>query len=105
MLKVCGIIGISKIGIFNFSGTDTVKLKRIDSKDFEMNKYTRNISKVYVFEVDLKYPKELRKLHNDYTLVPDKIEIKKEMLSNYHLKTADFFNIPIDNVKKGHSLE
>ena len=81
----------------------TCRFKWIDPKEFHMNKYTYNGSEGCV--LDLKYPKELRKLHNDYTLVPDKIEIKKEMLSNYHLKTADFFNIPIDNVKKGHSLE
>ena len=31
---------------------------------------------------DLEYPKELRRLHNNYHSAPDKIEIKKEMLSN-----------------------
>ena len=29
-------------------------------------------------EVDLDYPKELRALHNDYPLAPDKVEIKKK---------------------------
>ena len=53
-----------------------------------------------VVEVDLKYPKELRELHNDYPLAPDKIEIKREMLSEYQLKIADLYNIPISNVKK-----
>ena len=38
-----------------------------------------------VLEGDLKYPKELSELHNDYPLAPDKIEIKKEILSNYQL--------------------
>ena len=33
-------------------------------------------------------------------LAPDKIEIKREMLSYYQLKIADLYNIPIDNVKK-----
>ena len=51
-------------------------------------------------QTDLEYPKELRGLHNDYPLVPDKIEIKKEILSNYQLKIADFYNIPIGNVEK-----
>ena len=45
-----------------------------------MNKYTSDSSKVCVLEVDLEYPKELGKLHSDYPLAPDKIEIKKEML-------------------------
>ena len=38
-------------------------------------------------------------LHKDYPLVPDKIEIKKEILSNYQLNIADFYNIPIGIVK------
>ena len=44
--------------------------------------------------------KKLWELHNNYTLVPDKIAIKREMLSNYQLKIADFYNIPIGNVKR-----
>ena len=38
--------------------------------------------------------------HNDYPLAPDKIEIKGEMLSEYQLKIADHYNIPICTVKK-----
>ena len=65
-----------------------------------MNKYTSNCSKGCVLEVDLEYPKELRELHNDYPLAPDKIEIKKEMLFDYQLKISALYNIPIGNVKK-----
>ena len=65
-----------------------------------MNKYDSNSSKGCVLEVDLEYLKELHKSHNDYPLTPDKIEIKREMLPNYQLKVADFYNIPIGNVKK-----
>ena len=65
-----------------------------------MNKYASNSSKRCVLEIDLEYPKELRKLHNDYPLAPDKIEIKREMLSEYQLKIANHYNIPICNVKK-----
>ena len=35
--------------------------------------------------------------HNDY---PDKIEIKKELLSEYQLKIAGLHNILIGNIKK-----
>ena len=42
----------------------------------------------------------LRELHNDYPLAPDKIEVKREMLSECQLKTADLDNIPIDKTKK-----
>ena len=48
----------------------------------------------------LNISKELRKLHNDYPLVPDKIEIKREILSEYQLKIVDLYNIFIGNVKK-----
>ena len=65
-----------------------------------MNKYTSNSSKGSVLEVDLGDPKELRELHNDYPLAPDKIEIKRQMLPDYQLKIADHYNIPAGNVKK-----
>ena len=42
----------------------------------------------------------MQELHNDNPLAPGKIEIKREMLSNYQLKIADLYNIPIGNVKK-----
>ena len=49
---------------------------------------------------NLEFSKELRELHNDYPLAPDKIEIKREMLSEYQLKIAGLYNVPIGNVKK-----
>ena len=67
----------------------TSGFKRMDSKEFDLNKYTSNSSKRYVLKVDLEYLKELYKLHNDYPLAPEKIEIKIEMLSEYQLKITD----------------
>ena len=78
----------------------TSGFKWIDPGEFDLNKYTGNSSKRCVLEVDLEYPKQLRELHNDYPLGPDKIEIKREMLPRYQLKIADLYNIPIGNVKK-----
>ena len=49
--------------------------KWINLRDFDINKYTCNSSKVCVLEVDLEYPKELRELQNDCPLAPDKKEI------------------------------
>ena len=49
---------------------------------FDVNKYTSNSSKGCVLEVDLEYPEELKELHNIYPLAPDKIEIKRELLSD-----------------------
>ena len=52
-----------------------------DPQEFKLNKYAINSSKECVLEVSLEHPKELRKLRNDNPLVPDKIEIKREILS------------------------
>ena len=65
-----------------------------------MNKYTSNSSKGSALEIDLECPKELQELHNDYPLTSVKIEIKREMLSDYHLEIANLYCIPIGNVKK-----
>ena len=78
----------------------TSGLKWIDPKEFDLNEYTSNSSKGCVLKVDLEYPKELHELHNDYPLAPDKMKIRREMLSEYQLKIADFYNIPISKVKQ-----
>ena len=75
-------------------------IKWIDPEEFDLNKYTNNSSRGYVLQVDLENPKELQKLHNDYLLVQNKIEIKREMFSKYQLKVVDLYNILIDIVKK-----
>ena len=85
-------------GMSNFF--PTVWFKWIDPKEFDLNKYASNSSKGCVLEVDLGNPKELRALHNNYPLAPDKIEIKEKMLSSYQLKIVDHYNSPVDNVKK-----
>ena len=72
----------------------------MDPKVFDSNKYHRNSPKVYVLEVDLEYPKELRKLHKDYSSAPGKTKIKREILYENQLKIADLYNIPLGNVKK-----
>ena len=47
-----------------------------------LDKYTSDSSKSFVLQVDLEVVKELQELQNDYPLAPDKIEIKREMLSD-----------------------
>ena len=42
----------------------------------------------------------LFQLNNDYSLAPDKIEIKREMFSDYQLMIADFYNILMGNVER-----
>ena len=57
--------------------------KWIDPKEFDLNNYASNSSKKSVLEAYLEYFKELQELHNDYSSAPGKIEIKREMLSEY----------------------
>ena len=59
-----------------FSPTSEFKWRY--SKEFDVNRYSKNSSKGCVLEVDLEYSKELRELHNDYTLAQDKCEIKEK---------------------------
>ena len=73
----------------------TSGFKWIDPKEFTLNKYISNSSRGCVLKINLEYHKELRELDNDYSLAPDKTEIKREMLSDYQLKIAHLCNIPI----------
>ena len=59
------------------------------SKRVYLNKYTSISSKGCILKVDLEYLKELQQLHSNYPLARDKIEIKREILSDYQLKIAD----------------
>ena len=68
----------------------TSGFKYTDPQEFDLNKYTSSSSKVCVLKVNLEYQKELRELHNDYHLAPDKKEIKREILSDYQLNISDF---------------
>ena len=74
--------------------------KWLDPKKFNLNKYTSNSSEGCVLEVDLEHLKELRESHSDYPLALDKIEIKREMLSDYQLKVADHCNILTGNLNE-----
>ena len=69
--------------------------KRINPKKCDLNKYTSNSSKGCVLQIDLECPKDLL---IDYPLAP--IKQKSKMLFKYQLMIADFYNVPISNVKK-----
>ena len=42
-----------------------------------------NVSKGYILEADLEYPKELHAARNDYSLAPERLEVKKTWMSGY----------------------
>ena len=48
----------------------------------------------------IEYPAELHALHNDYPLVPEKLAIPDDMLSDYCKKIADRYGKKVGDVKK-----
>ena len=54
----------------------------------------------YFLEVDLEYPDELHKLHNDYPLAPEKLAVTNDMISKYCKTIADKYDIKVGDVKK-----
>ena len=52
----------------------------------------------YVLEVDLQYPKELHKLHNDYPIAPEKLKVNNNILSDYCNEIAHWYDIKVGDV-------
>ena len=56
---------------------------------FDANLIQENSPIGYILEVDLEYPDEVHELHNDYLIVPERLEISHDMLLNYCSNIAD----------------
>ena len=56
-------------------------LKNVDG--FDVMSVSKKCRTGLILEVDLEYLEELHVLHNDYPLVPEKLAIPYDMLSNY----------------------
>ena len=54
----------------------------------------------YILEDDLKYPKELHELHNNYPLAPEKLIVTNDILSKYCKSIADKYEVKVGDVKK-----
>ena len=75
-------------------------VKNIDKIEQKLMQIKKDSSTEYILEVDSGYPQELHDIHNDYPLAPGKINIPKEWLSNYSLKTANAHKIILYMVKQ-----
>ena len=54
----------------------------------------------YFLKADLDYPEKLHDIHNDYSLAPEKIKIKEEMLSPYSLEIKKENDIKVGDIDK-----
>ena len=61
---------------------------------------SENSTKGLILEVDLEYPQEFNHLHNDYPLAPEKITVKREMLSDYCREILNREKMTIGTVSK-----
>ena len=73
-------------------------LKNVDELDIMSINKKSDVG--YILEIDLKYPKELHKLHNDYPLASEKFTVTNDMLSNYCKSIGDKYDIKVDDIKK-----
>ena len=79
-----------------------VRFKRLSQKEidkFKVNSIAENSSDGQILEIDLKYPDELHKLHNDYPLTPKILEISNDILLQYCSNIADKYEIKVGGVK------
>ena len=81
-----------------YSGFKWFKQNEIDK--FCLNSIDENSSIGYILEFDLEYPNELHDLHNDYPLVPERLEITHNILLNYCSSIANEYDIKIGDGDK-----
>ena len=72
--------------------------KNVDG--FDVSSISEKSEIGYFLEVDLEYPNELHKLHNDYPLAPEKLAVSSDLLLKYCKKIADKYGIKVGDVKK-----
>ena len=85
-----GLSMIQKLPYKNLKWNDTLKEENI------INHKKNNIG--YILEVDLKYPKELHDLHNDYPMAPEVMNVKADMLSYKQIEIYRIFSITTNKI-------
>ena len=67
---------------------------------FDINSISEKSPIGCIQEVDFEYPDEIHVLHNDYQIVPEKVAISYDMLSDYCKKIAEEDGIIVGDVMK-----
>ena len=75
-------------------------LSKEEIKVFDVDMISENSLIGYIVEVDFEYCWNLHDLPNYYPLCPEKIEVSKDMLSNYCKEIVDWYGIKVGGVKK-----
>ena len=84
---------LHKIGTYD---SCKISLSYLDDKRFVLDSIC--ISSIdYILEVDIEYPSQFHKSHNDYPLAPEKLEISQNMLTKYCFNIANEYGIKIGN--------
>ena len=53
-----------------------------------------------IFLIDLEYPNQLHRLHNDYPSAPEKLSVSYDTLLNYQKTITEKYEIQVGTVKK-----
>ena len=69
-------------------------------KEFDVMSISEKSEIGYFLEVDLEYPHELHKLHNDYPLALENFAVSNDMLSGYCKEIADEYRMKFGDVRK-----
>ena len=81
--------------MINLNGAQEIEIRKIN-----LTKQTEGSEKGLILEVDLEYPDVLREIIDDYPLAAEKIDVTKDMLSNYCEEIRHKYNISTAHVKK-----
>ena len=98
-----GWVMLQKLPVNNFEWIeDTFQF----NEDF-IKSYNEETDEGYFLEVDVQYPKNLHKLHNDLPLLPKRIKIEKSLLQIYMIKVNMLFTQALNQrlvLKKVHRV-
>ena len=70
-------------------------INRTEIDDFDFDLVRSDSYEGYILEVDLEYPDDLHDFHNDYTLVPEKLNVESDMLSRYCTDIAEKYGTKV----------
>ena len=95
---VNNLYGTAMLEHLPYDGFEWLSDDEINGIDFNCVSAESDVG--YILEVDLEYPKELHELHNDYPLAPEKMRVSKDMLSDYCLSIAGWYDVKVGDVAK-----